>query len=110
MALQEIDRSTANDGLGDDARTWAGKTNDNMKELFSRCFKLGNFLVQRWDYDPNALSFDAYKLNDKVEGFVDTEKTHFISGIILDASIDIATEYDDTTKFFSLINKVNVNV
>jgi hypothetical protein len=107
MAYREINRgSTANDGTGDDARAWSSKTNENMKELFSNRFTLNDWEVSRNSYDPNDLSFDAFKNNDKIKGWADAGETHWIEGILLNVSAltvadDITeAEIDDKSVFF----------
>ncbi len=107
MAYQEINRSTPNDGLGDDARTWAGKTNANMKELFSRNLAIGNTLVRRITYDPNNLSFNAYKTDDKVEGWA-VPGLRYVEGVVLNASsFTWPDDIDDTSKFL-ITNDVQI--
>ncbi len=100
MAYREINRSEPNDGLGDDARTWAGKTNENFKEVFSRGFTLSGFLVSRITYDATETSFDAFKENDMVRGWEDsTVKDRFIEGIVLVSGCVLPDDIDDATKF-----------
>lgn len=110
MAYQEIDRSSPNDGQGDDARSWSGKTNENMKELYSRNFKLGDTMVHRRDYDTLIPSFAAYKAKDRVDGFVDPAETHFVDGIIRTVPFIWPDDIDDTDKFFKLTEKINANI
>lgn len=107
MAYLEIDRSTPNDGQGDDARTWSGKTNENMKELFSRSFIRDQWLVSRWVYDPANLSFDAWLNGDKLQGWADPgTKTRWVSALILDAvNLDLPTDLDNAAKVLLLIDK-----
>lgn len=107
MAYREIDRSTPNSGNGDNARTWAGKTNENMKELFSRAFKLGDTLVRRWDYDPNDLGFDEYREDDKLEGWA-VQGERYVEGIVLDASFTWPADIDDRSKFLKINDTENI--
>lgn len=110
MAFREIFRSTKNDGQGDDAYVWAGKTNENMKELFGLRFPLGDTLVSRLQYDSADPSLDAYKDGDKVEGWaVDGER--YVEGKILDAAnftwpddIDYRDGNGKNTRFFKTLD------
>ena len=56
------------DGLGDGGRTGGAKINAMFEEVFTRSFILSGWLVTRLTYDPNDLSFDAFKDDDKIEG------------------------------------------
>lgn len=109
MAYLEIDRSTPNDEQGDDARTWAGKTNENMKELFSRSFVRSQYIVTRWVYDPDNLRFTTWLDGDKIEGWAVTN-SRWVSAIILDATaISLPADLDDPTKVLLLIDKQIIN-
>ncbi len=99
MGYLEIDRSSPNDGQGDDARTWAGKTNENMKELYSRSFKFNDTIVSRLVFDPNDLGFDEYRDGDKVAGWV-VPNERWVEGIVLDATaFTWPADIDDNAKF-----------
>ncbi|WP_422858767.1 hypothetical protein ACOKFD_15610 [Flagellimonas sp. S174] len=101
MGYREIDRSQPNDGNGDDARTWAGKTNENMKEVFSRNFVLNDTMVSRRSYDPLNLGFDEYRVDDEVKGWENIgTKTRWVEGIVLLGGFTWPTDIDDETKFF----------
>jgi hypothetical protein len=101
MGYREIDRSQANDGQGDDARTWSGKTNENMKELFSRNFMLNGVRVSRESYDPSDLKFDQFIQYDELTGWEDSvAKTRRVSGVIMQLPFTWPDDIDDEAKFF----------
>jgi hypothetical protein len=105
MAYLEINRSTPNDEQGDDAREWAGKTNENMKELFSRSFVRSQYIVTRWVYDPAALNFTGWANGDKIEGWA-VSNTRWVSALLLDTTgINLPTDLDDPAKVLLLIDK-----
>jgi hypothetical protein len=107
MAYREINRSTPNDDLGDDARIWAGKTNENFKEVFSRAFMLSGFLVARLTYDPAVLGFTAFKIDDVVKGWENVStKERWIEGIAMQNGISLPADIDDETKFFIINEKL----
>lgn len=109
MAYQKIELSAADDGQGDDARTGGGKINSNFEELYSRNFKIGSALVSRFEYDPYALSFAAYKVDDRTWGFVDAAKTRFVDGFVLAVPFIFPDNVDDVTKFFKITDEININ-
>lgn len=110
MAYREIDRDQPNTKQGDDARTWAGKTNENMKELFSRMFLLGDWMVTRWSYDPNTLSFGAFKDDDYIRGWANGAKTRWVEGVILDADgFSAPDDLADPTKFFITNERLKID-
>ncbi|AGO49139.1 structural protein [Cellulophaga phage phi39:1] len=106
MAYREVNRSQPNDGLGDDARTWAGKTNENFKEVFSRGFTLFGFLVSRFSYDPLVLNFDKFVEGDKVQGWENSDKLRWVEGIVLSTGISLPGDLDDENKFFITNDKL----
>ncbi|WP_435624469.1 hypothetical protein [Flagellimonas sp.] len=115
MGYQEINRSTPNDGNGDDARTWAGKTNENMKELHSRAFVLNDVLVSRRSHDPNNLHFDKFLVDDRLEGWENIgSKTRWVEGIVLSTTEPVdssdpfvwPTDIDNEAKFM-IIDDIN---
>ena len=101
MGYREINRSEPNDKQGDKARVWAGKTNENMKELFSRCFVLNGVKVSRESYDPLDTKFDEFKLDDELKGWVDPmTKTRRVEGVVLQLPFVWPGDVDDENKFF----------
>lgn len=109
MAYREINRSQPNDGLGDDARTWSGKTNENFKEIFSRSFLLDGFEVSRNTYDPNDLGFDEFRNDDVFKGWYDNTKKRWVEGVVLDATnLNMPTDIDDRAKVFIINDKIKI--
>jgi len=110
MSYQKIGLgNTPEDGLGDGLRTGGAKVNSNFEELYSRNFRIGDAMVSRLEIDSAVLSLDAYKVEDRTWGFVDVNKTHFVDGYILALPFAFPTDIDDTTKFFKLTEKININ-
>lgn len=96
MAYNEIDLGTANAGNGSGAREAGGFINNNFKELFSRSFKLNNWIVTRWTYDPNNLNFTTVLSEDVLEGWYDeNDKDRWVKFKVLNASgINLPADVD----------------
>lgn len=65
MAKQVINTgTTANDGTGDDARTWATKTNENFSELYA-----ASTIVEIWEPEPSEITSSIWFDADDADAF-----------------------------------------
>jgi hypothetical protein len=113
MSYQEINiGNQPNDGLGDGARTGAGKINEMFHNRFTTIFiKDNRWLVTRRLYNQADTDIISWRVDDKVEGWHDpATKSRWVEGIILDDTINLSGEspadVDDSAKFFITNQKV----
>lgn len=89
------------DNLGDGGRTGGIKINNNFKELFFIGFVKDGFNISRTHYNSDDETPTNYKVDDVVKGWADPDdKTRWVEGVILDATIELPADIDDADKFF----------
>lgn len=114
MGFNPIDLGNVpNDGLGDGGRTGGGKINAMLDEVFYTHFvKDDQWTVTRRVVTGGVLTGAAqvdFKLDDKVEGWENTgTKERWVEGIVLDNTIVLPDDIDDTSKFFITNEKYKV--
>lgn len=104
-----------NDGLGDGARTGAGKINLMFHNRFSTVFiKDQRWLITRRFYDQVNNDLTGWRVDDKIEGWADpATKSRWVEGIILDVTISLTGEnpadIDDPSKLFITNQKIKAD-
>lgn len=110
MAYNKIDLGNQpNDGLGDGLRTGGTKINLMFQEIYYQRFvhTVGGitYRVERTSFDAADVSPLALKVDDRIYGFTNAQKSRYVDGIILDASLSIPGDFNDKAKFFKLVDK-----
>lgn len=102
MALQTIDRGTsANSETGDDARTWAGKTNANFLYL-EGLINLKKVKISTYWVDKNGnTDIQNFEVGDRFEGWLDND-TRYVVGKVIALPFDI----NDNTKTVLIIDNI----
>jgi len=102
MAIQNIDLGVSpNSETGDDARTWAGKTNANFAYLEGlilayKKIQIGLYFVEKASGNIDLL---ALEVGDKFEAWLDTD-TRYVVGKVIALPFDI----NDSTKVQLAVN------
>ena len=110
MAYNRIDLGNQpNDGLGDGLRTGGAKINTMFQELYYQRFvrTMGGmaYIVERTSFDAADQAPTLLKVNDRISGFTNAQRTRYVDGIVLDATLSVPGDFNDKTKFFKLIDK-----
>lgn len=98
------------DGLGDGGRTGGAKINAMFDEVFYTHFiKADQWIVSRYTFNAADENKTDFKENDKVQGWEDTTaKDRWVEGIVLDDSISLPADIDNTSKFLLTVDVLKV--